>query len=224
MKASEHALRQQVIDTCRQLETLGLNPGTSGNVSVRCDVDASMGFFLTPTNLSYARMVPEDIVHVSLDGLCTGRCRPSSELNFHLEIMRARSDARAVIHTHSGYATTLSCLQKEIPAVHYLVGVFGGNNIRCAEYATFGTPELSSNLLRALENRRAVLLSNHGLVVLGSDLPQALSLTREAETLATLYCRTLSAGEPVILSDAEMRKIVEKFRSFGYGPVESQAP
>jgi L-fuculose-phosphate aldolase len=221
MNDSERALRQQVIDTCRQLEKLGLNQGTSGNVSVRCGTDASAGFFLTPTSLSYDNMAPEDIVHVAPDGRCTGRCRVSSELPFHLEIMRQRRDATAVIHTHSTYATTIACLRQEIPAVHYLVALFGGNNIRCADYATFGTPELSANLLRALTGRRAALMGNHGLVVLGSDLKQALSLTAEAETLATLYWRTLSAGRPTILSDAEMANVAEKFRDYGYGPVDA---
>jgi len=219
MNDSERALRQQVIDTCRQLEKLGLNQGTSGNVSVRCGADPSGGFFLTPTSLSYDDMVPEDIVHVMPDGRCTGRCQPSSELPFHLEIMRQRRDATAVIHTHSTHATTIACLRQEIPAVHYLVALFGGNNIRCADYATFGTPELSANLLRALTGRRAALMANHGLVVLGSDLKQALALTLEAETLATLYWRALSAGTPSILSDGEMGTVAEKFRAYGYGPV-----
>lgn len=219
MNAAERKLRQQVIDTCRHLEALGLNQGTSGNVSVRCGPDASAGFFLTPTNLPYDEMVPADIVHVSLDGRCRGRRQPSSELPFHLAIMRARRDATAVIHTHSSHATTLSCLRKPIPAIHYLVALFGGNEIRCAQYATFGTPELSAGLLRALRGRRAALLANHGLVVLGASLQQALALTLEAETLATHYYRALAAGKPVILPDREMAVVAEKFRAFGYGPV-----
>ena len=223
MNAAERTLRQEVIDTCRQLESLGLNQGTSGNVSVRCGPDAAAGFFLTPTNLPYDRMVPEDVVHVGLDGRCTGRCAPSSELPFHLAVMRERSDAEAVIHTHSAHATTIACLRQEIPAVHYLVGLFGGENIRCADYATFGTAELSTNLLRALAGRRAALLANHGLVVLGADLRQALALTLEAETLATVYWRARCAGEPVILPAAEMAAVVEKFRAFGYGPVGAGA-
>jgi L-fuculose-phosphate aldolase len=221
MNDSERVLRQQVIDTCLQLEKLGLNQGTSGNVSVRCAADPAAGFFLTPTSLPYDQMAPEDVVHVGLDGRCAGRCRPSSELPFHLAIMQQRRDAIAVIHTHSIHATTIACLRKEIPAVHYLVGLFGGNNIRCAEYATFGTPEISTHLLRALAGRRAALLANHGLVVLGASLDQALALTLEAETLADMYCRALAAGEPTILSDAEMANVVNKFRDFGYGPVET---
>ena len=219
MKKSERALRQQVIATCRQLEARGLNQGTSGNVSVRCGADANAGFFLTPTSLSYDQMMPEDIVHVTPAGRCTGRCQPSSELLFHLAIRQERPDAIAVIHTHSTHATTIACLQKDIPAVHYLVGLFGGNNLRCAPYATFGTPELSANLLAALAGRRAALLANHGLVVIGADLPQALALTTEAETLATLYWRALCAGQPAVLSAAEMAVVVNKFRDFGYGPV-----
>lgn len=219
MNNAERALRRQVIDTCRQLEARGLNQGTSGNVSVRCGSDPAAGFFLTPTNLAYDRMVPADVVHVALDGRCSGRCRPSSELPFHLAIMRQRRDAIAVIHTHSTHATTIACLRKEIPAVHYLVGLFGGATVRCAEYATFGSPELSANLLRALAGRRAALMANHGLVVLGADLRQALSLTAEAETLATLYWRALCAGRPTILSATEMSGVLQKFRAFGYGPV-----
>jgi L-fuculose-phosphate aldolase len=224
MSDSERTLRQKVIDTCRQLEARGLNQGTSGNVSVRCGTDPAAGFFLTPTSLPYDRMAPEDIVHVSLEGRCTGRCRPSSELPFHLAIMQQRHDATAVIHTHSTYATTIACLRREIPAAHYLVGLFGGNNLRCADYATFGTPELSANLLRALAGRRAALMANHGLVVIGSDLDQALALTAEAETLATVYWRALCAGQPNILPAAEMAVIVSKFRDFGYGPVDAASP
>ncbi|MBI2814124.1 MAG: class II aldolase/adducin family protein [Opitutae bacterium] len=221
MTDPERNLRRQIIDTCRQLEARGLNQGTSGNVSVRCGADPAAGFFLTPTNLPYDRMEPADIVHVTLDGQCTGRCRPSSELPFHLAIMQQRRDAVAVIHTHSTHATTIACLRKDIPAVHYLVGLFGGSNLRCAEYATFGTPELSASLLRALDGRRAALMANHGLVVIGAGLAQALALTTEAETLATLYWRALCAGQPVVLPDAEMAEVVKKFRDFGYGPVDA---
>jgi len=219
MNSAERALRQEIIDTCRQLEALGLNQGTAGNVSVRCARDPAAGFFVTPTSVPYDRMEPEDIVHVGLDGRCTGRCPPSTELPFHLALMRERNDATAVIHTHSGHATALACLRVEIPAVHYLVGLFGGDNIRCADYATYGTAELSANLLRAIAGRRAALLANHGLVVVGPSLRQALALTHEAETLATVYWRARSTGEPVLLTPAEMADVLRKFREIGYGPV-----
>lgn len=220
MTDAELQLRRDVIATCRTLEARGLNQGTSGNVSVRLSADdPAAGFLLTPTSLAYDAMTPADLVHVELDGRCTGPRRPSSELPFHLEIMRARPDAVAVIHTHSMHATAVACLRRPLPAVHYLVGLFGGPDLRCADYATFGTPELSRHLLRALKGRRGALLANHGLVVLGSSLEQALALTGEAETLATLYLRTLAAGGPNLLSDEEMARVVERFRAFGYGPV-----
>jgi L-fuculose-phosphate aldolase len=219
--AHEFALRQQVIDTCRQLNTLGLNQGTSGNVSVRVSADPADGFFLTPTSLAYDAMTPADIVHVAPDGNATGPRRPSSELPFHLAVMRERPDARAIVHTHSTHATAVSCLRRELPALHYLIALFGGPQIRCADYATFGTEELSANLLRALAGRRAALLANHGLIVIGDNLAHALSLTAEAEQLAKLYLATLQSGvAPVILPDAEIADVAERFKAYGYRPVE----
>ena len=211
-------LRQHVIDTCRALESRGLNQGTSGNVSVRDDSGA--GFYLTPSSVPYDTMRPDDLVHVDLTtGAVTGDRKPSSELPFHLAILRARPDAQAVVHTHSLHATAVACLRRDLPAVHYLVGLFGGAQIRCAPYATFGTDELSAHVVTALTDRRAALMANHGLVVIGKDLDQALALTAEAETLAKLYLQTLAAGTPHILPDDEMARVIERFRDFGYGPV-----
>ena len=219
--SAQLALRAEIISTCRQLGALGLNQGTSGNVSVRVSSDPADGFLLTPTSLDYAAMQPADLVHVALDGTCTGTRRPSSELPFHLAIMRARPDARAVLHTHSTHATAVSCLRRGIPALHYLVALFGGDDIRCADYATFGTEELSANIIRALAGRRATLLANHGLIVLGDTLAHTLSLAVEAEQLAKLYLATLATGlPPVILDAAEIARVVEKFRAYGYRPVE----
>jgi L-fuculose-phosphate aldolase len=219
--ASQRELREQIIATCRQLGTQGLNQGTSGNVSVRVGASPAEGFLLTPTSLDYDKMEPADIVHVSPEGACTGGRRPSSELPFHLAIMRARPDVRAIIHTHSTQATAVSCLRRAIPALHYLVALFGGNDIRCAEYATFGTDELSANLVRALAGRRAALMANHGLVVAGDNLAHVLALTVEAEQLARLYLATLATGvAPVVLDDAEIVRVAERFRAYGYRPVE----
>lgn len=216
----ELRLRQLVIDTCLALEARGLNQGTSGNVSVRDE--AGTGIYLTPSGLAYAAMTPVDLVQVDLaTGAVTGARPPSSELPFHLAIHRARPDAQAVVHTHSLHATAVACLRRDLPAVHYLVGLFGGPQIRCAPYATFGTEALSQHVVAALADRRAALMANHGLVVLGRDLDQALALTHEAETLAKLYLQTLAAGTPHILPDDEMERVVERFRAFGYGPVES---
>jgi L-fuculose-phosphate aldolase len=219
------ALREQLIVTCCQLGELGLNQGTSGNVSIRVSDDPTDGFLLTPTSLDYSSMQPADVVHVSADGVCRGTRRPSSELPFHLAIMRARPDARAIIHTHSTHATAVACLRRDIPALHYLVALFGGADIRCAGYATFGSEDLSINILRALAGRRAALLANHGLVVVGDNLAHALSLTVEAEQLAKLYLATLATGvAPTILDDHEIAAVAERFRAYGYRPIPPNAP
>lgn len=215
---AELDLGRKVIETCLELERRGLNQGTAGNVSVRLSADASDGFLITPTALPYVLMKPEDLVRMRMDGSSEGRLQPSSEWRFHLDIYRARPEVRAVIHTHSGYATTLACLRREIPPFHYMIALFGGSNIRCCEYATYGTQELSDHLLKALEGRRAALMGNHGLVVLGPGLQRALALTVEAETLAMMYWRAAQMGQPRLLSDPEIARVREKFATYGaYG-------
>jgi L-fuculose-phosphate aldolase len=219
--ADELALRKEIISTCRRLAELSLNQGTSGNISARVSDDPRDGFLLTPTSLDYELMQPADLVHVTADGTCTGPRRPSSELPLHCAIMRARPDARAIIHTHSTHATAVSCLRRDIPALHYLVAQFGGCDIHCAEYATFGTEELSMNVMRALAGRRAALMANHGLVVIGDNLAHAFALTAEAEQLAKLYLATLATGiPPVVLNDDEIAAVAERFRAYGYRPVQ----
>jgi L-fuculose-phosphate aldolase len=214
----ELALGRTVIETCLDLERRGLNQGTSGNVSVRLSANPDDGFLITPTALSYDVMQPEDIAHMRLDGSRTGRRPPSSEWRFHLDILRTRPEVGAIIHTHSGYSTTLACLRREIPAFHYMVALFGGNSIRCSDYATYGTQELSAALLKALEGRGAALMGNHGLIVLGATLQRALSLTVEAETLATMYWRAIQVKEPFLLSDEEIERVRAKFSTYGtYG-------
>ena len=209
--------RQSIIDTCLALEARGLNQGSSGNVSVR---DGTGGFFLTPSSLPYDRMQPDDIVQVDIEtGEISGPRKPSSEYPIHLALMRKRPDAQAIIHTHGPHTTAVACLGRDLPAVHYLIGLFGGPQIRCAPYATFGTEELSANVVTALRQRRAALMANHGLIVLGRDLDQALSLTAEAETLAKLFLSACAAGKPQILDDEEMGRVIEKFRDYGYGPL-----
>ena len=168
-------------------------------------------------------MQPEDIVRVDISsGEVSGKRKPSSEYPIHLALMRERPDAQAIIHTHGANTTAVSCLRRDLPAVHYLVPLFGGPQIRCAPYATFGTDALSTNVVTALHRRRAALMANHGLVVLGRDLDQVLALTAEAETLAKLYLDASAAGDPHILDDAEMERVIKKFRDYGYGPVPDQ--
>lgn len=214
---AERALRQEVIDTCLNMNAMGLNQGTSGNVSVRCGEDPAEGFFMTPSSIRYDRLSPEDIVRMDLDGNVTGKHKPSSEWRFHLDIMRARPDAGAIVHTHGMFSTTLACLHREIPAFHYMIALFGGPTIRCAPYATYGTQELSDHALTALDGRKACLLGNHGLIVLGPNLERGLALTQEAETLAAMYWRALQIGQPAILPDEEIEKVAQKFGVTGYG-------
>jgi L-fuculose-phosphate aldolase len=209
-------LRREIISTCRRMNALGINQGSSGNVSVR----VGDGLLITPSSLPYDETEPEDIVLLRFDGTWEGRRRPSSEWRFHRDILAARHEVAVVLHTHSVHATVLACHGRDIPAFHYMVAAAGGSSIRCAPYATFGTQELSDNAIRALEGRRACLLSNHGMIVLGSDLKQALALAVEVETLARQYVLALTLGQPVILSEPEMERVIEQFQRMKYG----QAP
>ena len=222
MSAAERALRQEVIDTCIKMNALGINQGTSGNASVRVSSDPDEGFFITPSAIPYEDIEPEDIVTMALDGTHSSNRRPSSEWRFHLDIMRARPDCGAIVHTHGMFATTLACLRMEIPAFHYMIAQAGGSTIRCSGYATFGTQELSDTALEALEGRRACLLANHGMIAIGANLKKALALAVEVETLAGMYWRTLQVGEPVILDDEEIARVGEKFGTMGYGTVDKQ--
>ena len=210
------ALRQEMVDICRRMNATGINQGTAGNLSARIDA----GFLITPTSLPYDRMGPEDIVEMAYDGTYLGKHRPSSEWRFHRDIMQARTDINVVLHCHSIYATTLACQYRPIPAFHYMVGVAGGTTIRVAPYATFGTQALSDNALAALEGRLACLLGQHGQISLGKNLEAALWLGIEVETLARLYVQALSLGEPPVLPDEEMDRVIEQMRKMSYG----QAP
>ena len=185
--------------------------GKSGNVSARIDA----GFLVTPTGLAYDSMRPEDIVAMTHDGAARGSRLPSSEWRFHRDIYAARLEVTAIVHAHSPFATTLACLGRDIPAFHYMIAVAGGSDIRCAPYATFGTQELSDHALRALDNRKACLLANHGMIAVGTTLTEALALAVEVEALAEQYWRALQIGDPKLLSDAEMAVVLEKFRIYG---------
>jgi L-fuculose-phosphate aldolase len=213
---TNRALRQEMVDICRRMNASGINQGTSGNLSARVDG----GFLITPTSLPYDRMEAEDIVEMAYDGTFVGKHRPSSEWRFHRDIMKHREDINAILHCHSIYATTLACQYKPIPAFHYMVGVAGGTTIRVAPYATFGTQQLSDNAIEALEGRLACLLGQHGQISLGKNLEASLWLATEVETLARLYVQALPLGDPPILSDEEMARVIEQMRKMSYG----QAP
>lgn len=203
--------RQSLIDTALAMNASGLNPDTSGNLSRRVEG----GLLITPSALPYDVLETDDIVFLGMDGAAEGRHRPSSEWRIHRDIYRARPDIGAVVHAHPPHATALACLHFAIPDFHYEVAFAGGDNIRCAEYATFGTEALSENVLLALEGRFAALMANHGLVALGADPAAALRLAQRVEELARVYSLCLSIREPQLLGEQEMRRVLEKFRDYG---------
>jgi L-fuculose-phosphate aldolase len=204
-------LRTSLVEAARRMNASGINQGKSGNLSVRCET----GFLVTPSGLPYDRLTPADLVRMQPDGTQEGPGKPSSEWRFHRDIYARRPEAHAIIHCHSSYATTLACLRRGIPAFHYEVAFAGGDDIRCAKYATFGTQALSDNALAALELRRACLLANHGSIAFGSSIEAAFSLAEKVEALARMYCQALQLGEPVVLDAAEMARVVERFRDYG---------
>lgn len=209
---TDNELRQAMVATCRKMNAMGINQGTSGNLSVR----RGDGFLITPSSLPYDVMEAPDIVEMGFDGIYSGR-RPSSEWRFHRDILRHRPDVEVVLHTHSIYATTIACHHRTIPSFHYMVGIAGGNTIRCAAYATYGTQELSDAALTALDGRMACLLGQHGQIACSRTLDGALWLAGEIETIARLYHGALLLGEPPVLSDAEMEKVIAQMTRMSYG-------
>jgi L-fuculose-phosphate aldolase len=204
-------LQAAVLACARAMNDCGINRGTAGNVSLRVEG----GFIVTPSGMDYASAVPADMVFVDMDGAAQGRHRPSSEWRFHRDIYATRAEAGAIVHTHAPFATSLACLGLDIPAFHYMVARFGGDSVRCAEYATFGTQALSDHMLKALEDRSACLMAQHGMTVFGCDLDQALAHAIELETLAEQYWRVLQIGQPRLLPPEEMIVVLEKFKTYG---------
>ncbi len=220
MLQDSNELRQEIIDACIEMNASGLNQGTSGNISVRTE----SGTLVTPTSLPYKEMQTDDIVLMPASGkygAYTGSRKPSTEWRFHVDTYTAREDIGAMVHTHSLYATTLSILRKEIPACHYMVAVFGGPTVRCADYAVFGSPELSNNVVAALQDRQGCLLGSHGMVTCGKTLKQAMWRAVELETLANQYYLALQVGTPVIMSDEHVQEVIDRMAS-GYGVWEEQ--
>jgi L-fuculose-phosphate aldolase len=208
------ALCAAVVRTAQGLDAAGFCPSKSGNVSVR----HGERVLITPSGLPYAAMLPDDIVEIDLDGRRTGGSerKASSEWPFHAAIYKARPDAAAIVHTHSPYATALSCARRDIPAFHYMIALAGGSDIRCADYATFGTQALADNAVAALEGRRAVLLANHGVITIGQTLAGAQTLAGEVENLARQYLALLGAGlHPAILDAPEMERVTAQFKGYG---------
>lgn len=210
-QSGEAALRALLLSGIRHLDAIGLNRGTSGNVSVRC----GSGMLITPSGVAPSFLTSDAMVLVAGDGLVQGGGRPSSEWRMHHDILQARQEFNAVVHTHSTFAVTLATLRRDIPAFHYMVAVAGGNSVRCSGYALFGTEALSLLAVAALRERKACLLANHGLIAAGRDLDEAMAVAVEVEALAEQYCRALQIGEPVLLSDQEMSAVHHQFSGYG---------
>lgn len=205
-------LREAIITTALQMNALGINQGKSGNVSARIP----SGYLITPSGLAYEDTHPTDVVAMSLtEGDEPINAYPSSEWRFHRDIYLHRPEVQAIVHSHAPFATTLACLRIEVPAFHYMVAIAGGHNIRCAKYATFGTQELSEYALTALQNRKACLLANHGMIALGRSLKHALALAVEVEALCRQYWQARQLGEPCLLTDQEMQLVLKKFTNYG---------
>ncbi len=204
-------LRRQVLETARSMNEVGLNQGTSGNISVRVEG----GLLITPSALPYDQCREEDVVFVDMDGQALGTRRPSSEWRMHRDIYLHCPRAGAILHAHSMYCTTLACLERSIPAFHYMVAMAGGDSIPCAPYATFGTQALSDGAVAALRDRRATLLSHHGMLCYADDLAHVLALAIEVETLARMYVQVLQVNtEPPILPETAMAEVLERFRDY----------
>src|SRR3954469_15310748 len=219
MKKSERELRQAIIDKCCWMNAEGLNQGTSGNISARL----GDRLLITPTAIPYEAMQPDMIAAMPIDGdygNWDGPLKPSSEWRFHLDIMRARPDVGAIVHTHSTYATIIAITRREIPACHYMIAAFGGSTIRCTPYARYGTKELSTYAVEALRDRTGCLLGSHGMIALGDSLDKAMWAAVELETLAKQYYHSLLIGGPVILTDEQIAETAAAMQGYGY----SEAP
>jgi Ribulose-5-phosphate 4-epimerase and related epimerases and aldolases len=212
---NENTLRESLLFTTRQLADKGLNRGTTGNVSVRLHAGDEAAFLITPSGVSPQEMSAASMIRMHFSGAHEGTGRPSTEWRLHRDILSHHTDAGAVIHVHSPFATTMACLHRDIPAFHYMIAVTGGNSIRCAPYALFGTQALSDFAIDAMTARRACLLAHHGMLAIGRDLPHALSVAIEVEALCEQYWRILQIDEPRLLSDEQMQEVLNQFKNYG---------
>jgi len=214
MKKAEKSLREEIVAQCRQMNAAGINQGTSGNISARF----GNRMLITPSATPYEELVPEMIASIALedpDGAWEGPLTPSTEWRFHHALLRGRDDAEAVVHAHPTYCTALAMVRKEIPACHYMIAAFGGNNVRCSGYATFGTGDLSRLVMEAMTERTACLLANHGMITIGESLARAMWRAIELEAIARQYCFSLLLGGPVVLDDVAVDEALKGFSHYG---------
>lgn len=206
--------RKLIVEYGKKLITNGLTRGSGGNISI---YDRELGLIaITPSGQDYFKTKPEDIVILDLEGnVVEGKLKPSSELDMHLILYKNREDANAIVHTHSRYATAISCMGWNLEPVHYLIGL-AGYDVKCAKYATYGSKELARNALEAIGDRNAVLLANHGLIALGSDLERAFSTAEHIEFVSEIYYLTKSLGQPNLLTKSQLDEVMKKFNTFRY--------
>lgn len=210
--SDERQLRTEIVESCLNMSRLGINKGTAGNVSVRF----GNGFLISPTGIPYDKMTPDHVVAMNWDATFEGDILPSSEWRFHRDILKARPDLNAVVHTHSTHATAVSILERDIPAIHYVIAAAGGATIRCAPYEIFGSQALADRVITALEGRRACLMAHHGVITAHVSIPRALALAVTVEELAELYLLCLKTGaEPPILNDEQIAEVLERFKTYG---------
>ncbi|KQY32841.1 class II aldolase/adducin family protein [Rhizobium sp. Root483D2] len=211
---TENYVRQSIIDHCRKMNALGINQGTSGNISARYE-DRML---ITPSAAPYDEMTPDMIASLPLEGeygAWDGPRKPSTEWRFHLDILRSRPEVNAVIHTHAIYSTILAIAHRPIPACHYMIAAFGGDDVKVCDYARYGTKELSDNILKAMEGRTACLMANHGMLATGASLEKAMWAAVELETIAKQYYHALLIGGPVVLPAEEIAGVRKGFASYG---------
>jgi len=211
LHGNDTELRQQAVTAMRRLDALGMNRGSTGNLSLRC----GPGMWITPTGMGADELRPQDLVWQGWDGTLRGDWQPSSEWHFHQAIYTARPDLGAIVHTHSAHATALACLRRGLPAFHYMVAVAGGDSVPCVPYHLFGTEALSAAVAQGMVDRDACLMANHGLVAAGATLERAMKVALEIESLCGVYLQALAVGEPVLLSKEEMAAVIERFRDYG---------
>ena len=205
------SLAQQMVKVSQELVTNGLNKGMSGNTSCRI----SEGFLITPSAVLPEQMNIDSMVNMQFDGSFEANKKPSSEWRFHRDILQSRPEVNAVIHTHSMFATTMACLHQDIPAFHYMIAMMGGDSVRCAPYALFGSQALSDSAVDALTGRKACLLAHHGMIAIGANLAEALAIAIELENLCEQYWRLLQiTPEPPLLSEEQMRVVFQQFKGY----------
>ncbi len=213
--STEQALREAAVAAVRRLDALGMNRGSTGNLSLRLEIAGRGGMLITPTGMGADDLRPEDMVWLGWDGTLQGAWKPSSEWHFHQAIYLARPGLNAIVHTHSTHAAALACLRRELPAFHYMVAVAGGDSVPCVPYHLFGTEALSQAVAAAFGDRDACLMANHGLVAGGATLAGAMKVAQEIESLCEVYLKALAVGEPAVLTKDEMAAVIAKFAGYG---------